>query len=62
MKFSVYMRLEKETKGALQYKEVDDNDKEVPFNKAQIGTLYVRKNKMKEFPDLIKVIVKAVDE
>jgi hypothetical protein len=41
--FTVKMKLEKETKGALRYQEVDDADVPVEQIWAKIGTLYVRK-------------------
>lgn len=41
--FTVRMKLEKETKGALRYQEVDDADVPVEQIWAKIGTLYVRK-------------------
>jgi hypothetical protein len=38
--------LEKETPGAVQYKEVDTEGKRKPIFEATIGTLYVRKSAM----------------
>jgi hypothetical protein len=35
--------LERETKGALRYQEVDDKDQPVETVWAKIGTLYIRK-------------------
>ena len=38
---------EKETPGAVQYKEVDDKGQRRPIFEATIGTLYVRKSAIK---------------
>ena len=56
--FSVNMILAKETKGALQYKEVNEQGQEVEFGSAKIGTLYLRKSGFASgFPKAIQVAV-----
>lgn len=48
----------KETKGAVQYKEVDDKGQEIDFANAKIGTIYVRKSTFgSSFPKAIQVAV-----
>jgi hypothetical protein len=42
-KFSAEFVLERETKGALRYQEVDDKGQPVETVWAKIGTLYIRK-------------------
>lgn len=41
--FTVAMMLEKETKGALRYQEIDENRQPIEQAWAKIGTLYLRK-------------------
>ena len=51
-------KLSKETKGAVQYKEVDSAGKELDQHDALIGTLYLRKAKLPSpFPETIDVDV-----
>lgn len=65
MKTTLKMRLSKTTKGALQYKQFEQNgkavDAEASGGDAQglIGTLYVRKAHMEGEPQEITVIVQA---
>ena len=40
----VRFKLEKETKGALRYQEVDDKDQPIEQAWAKIGTFYIRKS------------------
>lgn len=56
----VKMLLEKETKGALRYAEVDEKGAVAEFGSAKIGTLYVRKSAFDgaEQPKAIVVSVK----
>jgi hypothetical protein len=42
--FEVRFKLEKETKGALRYQEVDEKGEAIEQAWAKIGTLYVRKS------------------
>jgi hypothetical protein len=62
MERTVRLKLEKETKGALRYMEVDPHGNvEVDLADALIGTLYVRKSAMLgETPTVIDVTVKTV--
>jgi hypothetical protein len=46
----VRFKLEKETKGALRYQEVDDAGKAVEQASAKIGTLYMRKSRGSAWP------------
>lgn len=44
-KVSVTMKRVKETKGAYQYKEVDDDGEVIEdFNEVKIGSIYIRKD------------------
>jgi hypothetical protein len=57
----VRFKLEKETKGALRYQEVDEKG-EVIEAWAKIGTLYVRKSAFERgsaFPQLLRVTVET---
>jgi hypothetical protein len=57
----VTMRLEKETKGAVKYQEIDDSGAPVTTSneRCAIGTLYVRKTALNgEIPQQIKVSLK----
>lgn len=55
---TVMMDLEKETKGAVQYKEVNDMGAQVPIADALMGTLYLRKSALgSHLPSSIKVTV-----
>jgi hypothetical protein len=53
-------KLEKETKGAVRYQEVDDKGEVVEQTWAMIGTLYVRKSAFERgaaFPQLLRITV-----
>jgi hypothetical protein len=55
-------KLEKETKGAVRYQEVDDKGEIVEQAWAKIGTLYVRKSAFERgtaFPELLRVTVET---
>jgi hypothetical protein len=57
----VRFKLEKETKGALRYQEVDEKGEQAW---AKIGTLYVRKSVFERgaaFPQLLRVTVETAD-
>ena len=61
--FTVAMTLEKETKGALRYQEVDEDRQPVEQAWAKIGTLYLRKTAFergKQAPTMLKVTVAEV--
>lgn len=63
MKTEVQFRLEKETKGALRYQEVDDKGEVVEQAWAKIGSLYLRKSALERgaaFPQLLCVTVETV--
>jgi len=56
-------KLEKETKGALRYQEVDDQGEVIEQAWAKIGTLYLRKSAFERgaaFPQLLRVSVDIV--
>jgi hypothetical protein len=58
----VRFKLEKETKGALRYQEVDDKGEVVEQAWAKIGTLYIRKSAFErgaEFPRSLRVTVET---
>lgn len=60
--FTIRMLIAKETKGALQYKEVNEKGAIVDFHEAKIGTLYIRKTSVSGFskePQAISVTVSA---
>jgi hypothetical protein len=48
MKHTLGFRFEKETKGAIQYKEYLTNDEDTDKENMIIGTLYVRKSAMEK--------------
>lgn len=50
MKTTVNFRWEKETKGAVRYKETDANGVDAPYGQYKIGTLYMRKTAFDEYP------------
>ena len=57
MELKVQMALEKETKGAIRYKELNE------FN-PKIGTLYIRKTNFKsmdEVPGMIEITIKGIN-
>jgi hypothetical protein len=63
--FTVAMILEKETKGALRYQEVDENGQPIEQGWAKIGTLYLRKTAFergKKPPTMLSVTVTEVVE
>ncbi len=58
----VRFKLEKETKGALRYQEVDEKDEVIEQAWATIGTLYLRKSAFERgasFPQLLRVTVET---
>ena len=58
----VRFKLEKETKGALRYQEVDEKGEVIEQAWAKIGTLYVRKSAFPRgaaFPQLLRVTVET---
>ena len=58
----VRFKLEKETKGALRYQEVDDKGDIIEQAWAKIGTLYVRKSAFERgaaFPQTLRVTVET---
>ncbi len=54
---STVMVFERETKGAVLYKEVDANGRVVDFQRAKIGSIYLRKSKLMNVPTKITVTV-----
>lgn len=62
----IKMKLEKETKGALRYQEIDHNDQPVTTNDSAclMGTLYLRKKAMEGIntPRFIQVEVTIEEE
>lgn len=56
--FEINMLLERETKGALRYAEVDEQGNQVEAaDGAKIGTLYIRKTALQGAPKAITVSV-----
>ena len=58
----VRFKLEKETKGALRYQEIDDKGEAIEQAWAKIGTLYMRKSAFERgaaFPQLLRVTVET---
>jgi hypothetical protein len=58
----IRFKLEKETKGALRYQEVDEKGEIIEQAWAKIGTLYVRKSAFERgaaFPQTLQVTVVA---
>jgi hypothetical protein len=56
----IRFKLERETKGALRYQEVDDTSQAVEQAAAKIGTLYVRKSAFERgraWPQKLRVTV-----
>jgi hypothetical protein len=56
----IRFKLEKETKGALRYQEVDDKGEVIEQAWAKIGTLYMRKSAFERgasFPQMLRVTV-----
>jgi hypothetical protein len=61
--FTVTMTLEKETKGALRYQEVDEKHEPIEPAWAKIGTLYLRKTAFergKKPPTLLTVTITEI--
>ena len=61
-KISAQFVLERETKGALRYQEVDDKGQPIEVVAAKIGTLYIRKTAFEaggDVPKRLKVTVEA---
>ena len=62
MKLEVAFKLEKETKGALRYAEVDEKGEPIEQAWAKIGSLYLRKSAFErgaEFPKTLRVTVET---
>jgi hypothetical protein len=60
----VRFKLEKETKGALRYQEVDEKGEVIEQAWAKIGTLYMRKSAFERgtaFPQALRVTVETAD-
>ena len=58
MQIEVRMKLERTTKGAVRYQEVDAKDNPVGAGEFKVGTMYVRKHALpKEPPENIVVII-----
>lgn len=61
VKHTVLFKLERETKGALRYQEVELDGKPVPVDSPAderlVGTLYVRKAKIQGAPQAVTVTV-----
>jgi hypothetical protein len=56
----VRFKLEKETKGALRYQEIDDKGEPIEQAWAKIGTFYIRKSAFdrgQAFPQTLRVTV-----
>jgi hypothetical protein len=57
-------KLDKETKGALRYQEVDEKGEAIEQAWAKIGTLYVRKSTFERgaaFPQMLRVTIETAD-
>lgn len=57
MERKLSFRIEKETKGALQYKEYGEDGKQADIASAMIGTLYLRKSAVDGKPGVLHVTV-----
>ena len=58
----VRFELEKETKGALRYQEIDEKGEAIEQALAKIGTLYMRKSAFEQgaaFPQTLRVTVET---
>jgi hypothetical protein len=53
--------LERETKGALRYQEVDDKDQPLETVWAKIGTLYIRKTAFERGAEVPKRLIVTVE-
>jgi hypothetical protein len=65
MQIAVRFKLEKETRGALRYQEVDENGEVIEQTWATIGSLYVRKSAFERaavYPQALRVIVETIDQ
>jgi hypothetical protein len=57
-------KLEKETKGALRYQEIDENGEAIEAPGAKIGVLYIRKSAFPRgsaWPEELRVSVETVE-
>jgi hypothetical protein len=64
MQFEVRFKLEKETRGALRYLEVDENGEVIELPWTKIGSLYVRKSAFERdaaYPQALRIVVETVD-
>ena len=60
MKHTLMFKLEKETKGALRYQEVEQDGRPVAVGSWVIGTLYIRKAALNgQFPPNLTVTVEG---
>lgn len=57
MERKLNFRIEKETPGALQYKEYGEDGKKADNTTAMVGTLYVRKSAVDGKPGVLHVTV-----
>jgi hypothetical protein len=65
MQIEVRFKLEKETRGALRYLEVDENGELIEQPWAKIGSLYVRKSAFGHgavYPQTLRVVVETTDQ
>ena len=53
--------LERETKGAVRYQEVDDKDQPIEMTAAKIGTLYIRKTAFEVGGNVPKRLIVTVE-
>ena len=64
MKMEVRFKLEKETKGATRYEEVDVKGEPIEQAWAKIGSLYIRKSAFERgatYPQTLRVTVETSD-
>jgi hypothetical protein len=62
MKLEIRFKLEKETKGALRFQEVDDKGDVVEQPSAKVGSLYLRKSALERgaaFPQALRVTIET---
>ena len=61
MEQTIHFTIERETKGAIRYQEVDQHQgSPVPFSDCAIGILYVRKSALdKKVPQTLTVRIEA---
>jgi hypothetical protein len=66
MQIEVHFKLEKETRGALRYVEVDEKGEVIlEHASAKIGSLYMRKSAFESgaaYPQTLRVIVETTDQ